>query len=333
MAPETGEVLAGARKWWVERSDAVAFLNSLPDDSVDLLLFSPPYEKARTYSLGEPLPSGQKWVDWMVEVFRAAAPKVKGLIACVCQGQTRQYRWSAVPALLVADLHRAGMNVRNPPVFHRVGIPGSGGPDWLRGDYEWVVCVTRPGRLPWSDVTACGHEPKWAPGGDPSHRTTSGRRVNREKVNSVRSQRGGTERKVMEAMASQADMPAGSKLHTKDDGTGRMRVQLYIPPAKANPGSVISYPVGGGRMGHPLAHENDAPFPLKLAEFFVKSFCPPGGVVADCFSGSATATHAAVANGRRFVGGDLRESQVDLAGRRMASVVPALDFDGGEACN
>ncbi len=28
-------------------------------------------------------------------------------------------------------------------------------------------------------------------------------------------------------------------------------------------------------MGHPLAHENEAPFSLDLANFFVKSFCPP----------------------------------------------------------
>ena len=35
-----------------------------------------------------------------------------------------------------ADLKRAGFNMRKPPVFHRVGIPGSGGPDWLRNDYE-----------------------------------------------------------------------------------------------------------------------------------------------------------------------------------------------------
>ena len=47
-------------------------------------------------------------------------------------GQTRNYRWSAGPALLMAELHRAGLSLRNPPIFSRVGIPGSGGPDWLR---------------------------------------------------------------------------------------------------------------------------------------------------------------------------------------------------------
>lgn len=310
--------------WYVSQADAVSFLDSLPNDSVDLLVTSPPYEKARTYGLSDALPGGQQWVDWMVAVVRAAAPKVNGLIAINCEGQTRKYKYSGAPFLLMADLHRAGFNLRKPVVFHRVGIPGSGGPDWLRNDWEPVVCVTRAGRLPWSDPTACGKPPKCAPGGEISHRTVSGKRINRVKVNSIRSQRGGVERKVAEAFAKQSDMPPGTKLHTKDNGKGEMRTQLYIPPEFANPGNVLHCNVGGGRMGSPLAHENEAPFPLKLAEFFVKSFCPPGGIVCDPFSGSGTTCHAAVENGRRFVGCDLRQTQVDLTIRRARCVVPSM---------
>jgi site-specific DNA-methyltransferase (adenine-specific) len=77
-------------------------------------------------------------------------------------------------------------------------------------------------------------------------------------------------------------------------------------------------------MGHELAHENEAPFPLGLAEFFVKSFAPAGGIVCDPFSGSGTTCHAALANGRKFVGCDLRESQVSLSKRRAESVTPEL---------
>lgn len=77
-------------------------------------------------------------------------------------------------------------------------------------------------------------------------------------------------------------------------------------------------------MGHPAAHRNEAPFPLKLAEFFALSFCPPDGVCADPFAGSGTTAHAAVLHGRRFVGCDVRESQVELVGRRMRSVTPSL---------
>ena len=314
------DVIEGRANWSCEPGDAVEFLNSLPDDSVDLLFTSPPYELARTYGIGGRMVGGEAWVAWMVEVVRAASPKVKGLIAVNCEGGTRKYRYSCVPFLLIADLHRAGFNLRKPPVFHRVGIPGSGGPDWLRNDYEPIVCVTRPGRLPWSDNTACGHPPKWAPGGEASYRLADGTRVN---------QWGGSPKSGSQRRKGGDRQPAGRPSHKvvltrSRPGVSSQESTTYEPPVLANPGNVIHGHVGGGQMGSDLAHENEAPFPLELAEFFVKSFCPPNGVVCDPFSGSGTTIHAAVANGRRGVGCDLRESQVELVRRRLGTVTLPL---------
>ena len=77
-------------------------------------------------------------------------------------------------------------------------------------------------------------------------------------------------------------------------------------------------------MGHAIAHHNEAPFPLDLPAFFVKSFCPPNGVVCDPFVGSGTTAHAAIENGRRFVGCDIRKSQVELTMRRIKTVTPNM---------
>jgi len=290
--------LATTERWRIDQADCLTWLRSLPDDYASLLLCSPPYEAARTYGIGFSL-AGQAWVDWMVEVITAAAPKVNGLIAIVCEGQTRDFRYSAVPMLLMADLHRAGFNLRKPPAYCRVGIPGSGGPDWLRNDWEPVLCVTRPGRLPWAEPTACGHEPRWAPGGPLSNRRVNGKRVN----NRDKAQR------VPKTWLGRGNGTKGG---------------CASVPAVANPGNLIRCKVGGGLLGHPLAHENEAPFPLKLADLVVRSFCPPNGLVLDCFTGSGTTGHAAVEAGRRFHGCDVRHSQVELATRRLQSVTPEL---------
>jgi site-specific DNA-methyltransferase (adenine-specific) len=320
-ARQAADVIAGRVRWAAECSDCLAWLRGLPDDSVDLLFTSPPYELARTYGIGEKMVGGQAWVDWMVEVVAIAAPKVKGLIAVNCEGQTRGYRYSCVPFLLMADLHRAGFNLRKPPVFHRVGIPGSGGPDWLRNDYEPIVCVTRPGKLPWSDNTACGHPPKWAPGGDCSYRNAEGKRKNA--VPKFGYENGDLKKRSAVYRNGKPTQEARNRV-----GAHRSRRQAgyeYVPPDMSNPGNVIEIAVGGGRMGHDLAHENEAPFPLELPAFFVKSFCPPDGIVADCFAGSGTTIDAAVQHGRRGIGCDVRESQVRLIERRMATVTPCLD--------
>ncbi len=73
-------------------------------------------------------------------------------------------------------------------------------------------------------------------------------------------------------------------------------------------------------MGSPLAASNEAPFPESLAEFFIRSFCPPGGIVLDPFSGSGTTVAVALKTGREGIGVDIRQSQIDLTTRRIQEV-------------
>lgn len=91
---------------------------------------------------------------------------------------------------------------------------------------------------------------------------------------------------------------------------------------------VRSLKVGGGLMGSKLAHENEAPFPESLPEFFIKSCCPPGGTVLDPFGGSGTTLAAAVLNGRIAHCIDIRESQADLMHRRYLEAKDRLSRSG-----
>jgi hypothetical protein len=304
-------------RWHVEQANCLELLSRLPPDSVDLCLFSPPYTGARLYlEDGKDLGiarDAETWAASMVQVFKACSRVCKGLIACVCEGQTKGYRWDAAPALLMADLHRAGFNLRRPCIYHRVGIPGSGGPDWWRGDTEYVVCVTRTGKLPWSDNTATGHPPKWAPGGEMSYRSANGDRKNA----------------MPKTIGAQYRNGKPTQEQRKNFGPHRARRQAgyaYVPPEKSNPGNLISCHVGGGAMGNDLAHENEAPFPEQLVEPFILSFCPPNGIVLDCFCGSGTTGDVALQHGRRFLGCDLRGSQVRLTTRRLELVTPYALF-------
>jgi hypothetical protein len=353
-------VLAGEDRYHVEQRDCLDFLRALPKDSVSLVMTSPPYEKCRDYleagvNLGIARDT-EAWVAWLVECFSAAQECCTGLICMVVAGQTKKFRWSAGPALLMADLHRKGFHLRTPPIFHRSGIPGSGGNDYLRNDYEFCVCTARPGKLPWSDQTACGHPPKWAPGGEMSHRLADGQRVN-QWGHSVRKDGGsGGENSDIEdgkpaaftKMPSHKSMKIGDgRRVTRGKSNGDTSTEdAYSPPEKANPGNcirqtytadevaslldqsndIIHCNVGGGNMGEGDLHSrrNEAPFPEKLVEFFVRTFAKPGGIVVDMFMGSATTGHVAIANGRRFLGCDLRESQLKIAQRRLADVTPPL---------
>ncbi len=294
LHPDIAAVIDGESEGCIVQGNCLEIMRKMPENSVDLVFGSPPYEDARTYGIDFRL-KGQGWVDWMVKVVHASLRVCKGLVAFVVEGKTKNFRWSATPVLLMADLHRAGVHLRKPPIFHRVGIPGSGGPDWLRNDWEFVVCCTNGGRLLWSDNTAMGMPPQYETGGRCSNRHVDGRRANESRYGALDAR-----------TPSEAQRKNGAK------GNGG-----YTKPKISNPGNVIHCKVGGGHMGSKLAHKNEAPFPEALAEFFVKSFCPPGGVTLDPLCGSGTSAAVAYATGRRYLTIDVRQSQVDLSHQRI----------------
>ena len=406
---EALEVIEGRRKWAVVQGDCAALMGQLPSASVSLAFGSPPYCDARTYGIGAQRDC-LEWVEWMLTVTEAAHLATAGPVFWVAAGVTRDRSyWPACEGLMWEWWKRGldrGHELYRPCCWHRVGIPGSGQDDYLRADWEYVMCFKRPGPLAWSNNTAMGHPPKWAPGGEMSNRTKGGARVNQwgHPINSgatvvdadgvvrskgkrpshyVADQGGAAEgdeqhglfgEPVSEEVApgsvwgnkpSQAGKrPNGKpkasymngKGHTKRVRGGRadgdpMEHQSYDPPVLANPGNLVQShytadevaemlalasdtlhtKVGGGLMGHRLAHRNEAPFPERLAEYFVLSFCPPGGIVLDPFTGSGATAAVALRHNRRFIGIDLRQSQVDLTRRRILEVTPMMFGDDGEA--
>ena len=123
-----------------------------------------------------------------------------------------------------------------------------------------------------------------------------------------------------ESVASAPKYSAGGAFRQRGQDGKRRRGSDYPKSKLARPGDVVHVPVGGGLMGHPLAHETEAPMPLKLAEYFVKTCCPPGGIVLDPFVGSGTTCHAAKLHGRHYIGIDVRSNQIELTRRRLADI-------------
>jgi hypothetical protein len=297
------------------------------DQSVDLVLGSPPYCDARTYDDGT-LPEGhvvsrgcEDWIEWMLAATTECLRVSKGAVIWVVGSVTRDWSYWPAPEGLAYRWWQQGGSMFRPVFWHRVGIPGSGGEQWFRSDVEFCLCFKRAGRLPWSDNTAMGHPPKWAPGGEMSHRLSNGAKVNQ--WGPVSSQGRGRDKNGKPKKGGHA--PSHRYTKAEKVAADAMREQAYFPPAIANPGNLIQTgAAGGGRIGDWMAHENEAPFPEKLAEWFVLSLCPPGGTVLDPFIGSGTTAKVAKQHGRMGIGTDIRTSQTELSRRRIAEVQPVL---------
>lgn len=337
---ECSAVLAGERTYAFQHGCSLEFMRSLPDDCVDLIFGSPPYENARWYGELNFKMKAQDWVDWMIPFFAEGRRVCRGLMALVVgHGRTEDWRWSGAPTLLEADLIRAGFRLRNPPVYARRGICGSGQEDWIRADHERVICLAcnDEGPFPWSNNVAHGHPPKWAPGGEMSAFNQKCERRNQwgGSENGIGTRRPG-------GQIQGKSRPSHRRARKARAEDGEIKAQGYQAPALANPGNLIHAGeveevgdvvygnVGGGHMGNKLAGLNEASMPMWLAEFFILSWCPPRGVVLDPFVGSGTTVHVAVENRRRAIGVDLRESQVALAQRRLEGVTPKLFIESDD---
>lgn len=115
--------------------------------------------------------------------------------------------------------------------------------------------------------------------------------------------------------------PGGRTRPRAQDGTRSVSNTEYKQPVRTNHGNIFwCGAVGGGNIGSNFATENEAPYPEYLAEVIIQSFCPPGGTVLDPFCGSGTTLAVANRHGRNAIGIDIRPSQVELSGRRVAEV-------------
>lgn len=326
----------------IEQGDCIEWMNREPEASVDLVLGSPPYCDARTYGVGASY-NAFEWVEWMLRVTEAACRISRGLVLWVCAGVTRENCYWPAPEGLAWEWFKRGRTMEpstapppgaveqtngylwRPVAWWKVdeeeggsGIPGSGGnvpgKRWLRADWEYVLCFGKADGIPYDNPTAMGHPPiDPRVGGLMSNRTEDGRRINRDSGN------GPTKRKKR--------FPCTSKGNKPEAIDGRPLPTLSNPGnvlAIRGDGVVVKARVGGGHMGSRLCHEGEAPYPEKLADFFVQMYCPPGGTVCDPFSGSGTTAAVTVASGRNFLGCDVRQSQVDLGLKRLSFVTPDL---------
>jgi len=81
-------------------------------------------------------------------------------------------------------------------------------------------------------------------------------------------------------------------------------------------GTIINY-TSASRKTDKIKKQHPATFPDKLAEDFIKCFCPENGIVLDPMCGSGTTCKMAKLNNRKFIGIEMSEEYCKIAKERL----------------
>jgi DNA modification methylase len=316
--------------------DARAVLASMPAESADCIVTSPPYWAKRDYQMAgqyghEPDPDayvatlrtvfhearrvlasdGTCWLN-LGDSYSAGGAEPHGLHTYVGRGLTgRQAPGLGTKNLLglpwrtALALQDDGWIIRNAVVWHKPnGMPESVR-DRLNCRYELIFLLVKsrhycfdldPIRVPHATVYPAARNHPGKPGAG-RHPGDASRNGTRPGASHAAGAHPGK-------YGPHAPQVIGGKRY----GAGRGK---RAHPNGRNPGDVWSIPT------RPYRGPHFAAFPIDLPTQCIKAGCKPGGMVLDPFCGTGTTGIAALTLGRRFTGIELSPAFAALAAERL----------------
>jgi len=277
-------------------ADSLLMLAKLPDNSIDLVMTSPPFALLRKKEYGNA--DQHEYVDWLAEFAALVCKKLKpeGSFVFDLGGAYQK----GVPA-------RSLYNFRVLLKFcDDIGF-------FLAEDFYWYNPSKLPSPIEWVNKRKIRAKDSvntvwW-------FSKTEWPKANVANVLSEYSDRMKKLLKAPEEFYSPAKRPSGHDISSgfgKDNGGSIPSNLLQIPNSESN-GSYLSGCKFLEIKGHP------ARFPAKLPEFFIKFLTEPGDLVVDIFAGSNTTGYVAETLDRKWLSFDMEIEYV------AASVLRFLD--------
>ncbi len=270
-------------KFELSCDDALNFSKNMR--KVDFTFTSPPYaNKFERYSgLGTKNLKMSDWAKWLEEITENLCKNTNGYVGLVIDS----YRVGGVYYPAVEEftllLHKnPNIVLKTPYIWHKNSPPG--GKNYPGHTYEKIIFCHSSSITPVLDLANFGETAKFDSGGAFRQRNNKGKRT----INTT-------------------NYKAGDAV--------RPRNLVYFTVGGNSMGRVINGKVD--KIDDKLACKGEAPFPYKLASYFIKGFSKFGNTICDPFMGTGTTALASLDNGCDFIGCDLRQTQVDLSEHRI----------------
>lgn len=316
------------------QGDSLQVLKTLPDESVDCVITSPPYWALRDYGVAGQLglePTFQEYISKLCDIFDEVKRVLKKEGTCwVNLGDTYGTQSGAmrdgkfgpkntnnfvqpksihkcllqIPSHFAIEMCRRGWILRNEIIWHKPNCMPSSVTDRFTVDFEKVFFFVKSKKY-WFEQQ---HEP---------HKTEENRPS-------------GVVRNREYGYIGKYRVDNNFNLHNSRAGeTQFLRKGIRL----TQNGTVPHY--NAGKFGRnmrsvwtintkPLTDAHFATFPEALIEPMIKAGCPVGGTVLDIFMGAGTTAVVAKKNNRNYLGIELNPDYIKIAETRIGALTNPL---------
>jgi len=279
------------------KGDSLSSLKSLPKNSIDCIVTSPPYYGQRDYGMDGQIGNESRQEEYIVNlinIFNECKRVLKdsGSLWLNLGDKYNKGNLMGMPWRVALALQDQGWILRNDIIWHKPNAMPNSAKNRLTTDHEYVFFFTKKTKDYYYDQDAIREE----------HKTFS----QDSKMKGGRNhfgKNGGTPEKGKNS--------GNTNLH---DG----RWDQAFHPNGRNKRTVWNVPLSKFRGAH------FAVFPERLIEPCILAGCPKNGIVLDPFFGAGTTGFVATQQNRKYVGLELNPEYAEIAEKRLQSVQTEL---------
>lgn len=277
------------------QGDTLEVLKTLPEESIDMVITSPPYWGLRNYGVEGQLgleATFQEYIDKLCNMFDEVKRVLKKEGTCwVNLGDTYGQNWRGggvppkslvqIPSRFAIEMSNRGWILRNEIIWHKPNCMPSSVKDRFTVDFEKIFFFVKNKKY-WFETQ---YEPL---------QQTSIERMGRKWCGS-KNKKFGQENNKQQVI----------------DAEERMDANRWANDKGRNKRCVWPITLRGYRGAH------FATYPEELIETPIKAGCPEGGIVLDIFMGSGTTGVVAKKLGRNYLGIELNPEYIEIANKRL----------------
>jgi DNA modification methylase len=292
-------------KYKIAKGDCFDLIKKMPDNSVDLVITSPPYSDIVNYGKSVSTKKPDDYCDWIlplfIEIWRVLKPTGSFILNIndKCEGG---YRSTYIYDLISRNNKETKLKLYDTYIWHKKsGIP-NGGSKRFRNTTEFIFHFCKDNKQMKFHMDRVLQEPK----------ESSIQRYNYEMGN----QQG----EVIDGVRIKKKVKI--RKTNKQVNNGGLSIGEFVErevPELVRPDNVVRFSTAGASKDNLIKHP--APYHKELPLYYINLLTDEGDVVLDPFSGIATTGIACKELGRSYLGFELNETYADFSIKRLEGLL------------